>query len=120
MNFGTRVAVARCHTARSMRTPAFARLPIAHKRPRARTGGGNRRDLNHVAVARYQNENAGRRPALQSRKRNPAFKDYLPLGLPAVEVYHAARINVRFALNHTDLCLPMRWKTQEAAVGYLW
>jgi AraC family transcriptional regulator len=37
-----------------------------------------------------------------------AFKDYLPLGLPAVEVYHTARINVRFALNHTDLCLPMR------------
>ena len=40
-----------------------------------------------------------------------AFKDYLPLGLPAVEVYHAARINVRFALNHTDLCLPMRRKS---------
>ena len=39
-----------------------------------------------------------------------AFKDYLPLGLPAVEVYHTARINVRFALNHTDLCLPMRRK----------
>jgi AraC family transcriptional regulator len=37
-----------------------------------------------------------------------AFKDYLPVGLPAVEVYHTARINVRFALNHTDLCLPMR------------
>ena len=40
-----------------------------------------------------------------------AFKDYLPLGLPAVEVYHTARINVRFALNHTDLCLPMRRKS---------
>jgi AraC family transcriptional regulator len=40
-----------------------------------------------------------------------AFKDYLALGLPAVEVYHAARINVRFALNHTDLCLPMRRKS---------
>jgi len=40
-----------------------------------------------------------------------ALKDYLPLGLPAVEVYHAARINVRFALNHTDLCLPMRRKS---------
>ena len=37
-----------------------------------------------------------------------AFKDYLPVGLPAVEVYHTARINVRFALNHTDLCVPMR------------
>ena len=40
-----------------------------------------------------------------------AFKDYLSVGLPAVEVYHAARINVRFALNHTDLCLPMRRKS---------
>ena len=39
------------------------------------------------------------------------FKDYIPVGLPAVEVYHAARINVRFALNHTDLCLPMRRKS---------
>jgi len=39
------------------------------------------------------------------------FKDYLTVGLPAVEVYHAARINVRFALNHTDLCLPMRRKS---------
>lgn len=40
-----------------------------------------------------------------------AFKNYLPLGLPAVEVYHVARINVRFAMNHTDLCLPMRRKS---------
>jgi AraC family transcriptional regulator len=39
------------------------------------------------------------------------FRDYETLGLPAVEVYHAARVNVRFALNHTDLCLPMRRKT---------
>lgn len=38
------------------------------------------------------------------------FRDCVPLGLPAVEVYHAARINVRFALNHTDICLPMRRK----------
>ena len=40
-----------------------------------------------------------------------AFRDYVVLGLPAVEVYHAARINVRYALNHTDLCLPMRRKS---------
>ena len=44
-------------------------------------------------------------------RRLAVFKDYLPLGLPAVEVYHAARINVRFALNHTDICLPMRRKS---------
>lgn len=36
------------------------------------------------------------------------FKGYIPVGLPAVEVYHAARINVRLELNHTDICLPMR------------
>ena len=36
-----------------------------------------------------------------------AFKNYHALGLPAVEVYHAAKVNVRFALNHTDICLPM-------------
>jgi AraC family transcriptional regulator len=42
-----------------------------------------------------------------------AFKNYVPRGLPAVEVYHAARINVRFALNHTDLCLPMRRRAPE-------
>jgi AraC family transcriptional regulator len=41
-----------------------------------------------------------------------AFREYDLVGLPAVEVYHAARINVRFALNHTDLCLPMRKKAQ--------
>jgi DNA gyrase inhibitor GyrI len=40
-----------------------------------------------------------------------AFKDYDPVGLPAVEVYHAAKINVRFALHHTDICLPMRRKS---------
>jgi AraC family transcriptional regulator len=37
-----------------------------------------------------------------------AFKDYDIVALPALEVYHAARISVRFALNHTDICLPMR------------
>ena len=40
-----------------------------------------------------------------------AFRDYDLVGLPALEVYHAARINVRFALNHTDICLPMRRKS---------
>lgn len=38
------------------------------------------------------------------------FKEYHPVGLPALEVYHTARIDVRFALNHTDICLPMRRK----------
>jgi AraC family transcriptional regulator len=38
------------------------------------------------------------------------FKEYDTVGLPALEVYHAARINVRLALNHTDVCLPMRRK----------
>lgn len=40
-----------------------------------------------------------------------AFKDYEPVGLPALEIYHAAKINVRLALNHTDICLPMRRKS---------
>ena len=40
-----------------------------------------------------------------------AFKDYDPVGLPALEVYHAAKISVRLALNHTDICLPMRRKS---------
>ena len=39
-----------------------------------------------------------------------AFKDYDIVGLPALEIYHAARISVRYALNHTDICLPMRRK----------
>ena len=38
------------------------------------------------------------------------FKEYIPVGLPAVEVYHTAKISVHFALNHTDICLPMRRK----------
>jgi AraC family transcriptional regulator len=37
-----------------------------------------------------------------------AFREYDLVGLPALEIYHAARISVRFALNHTDICLPMR------------
>ena len=40
-----------------------------------------------------------------------AFKEYNTVGLPALEVYHAAKISVRFALNHTDICLPMRRKS---------
>lgn len=40
-----------------------------------------------------------------------AFTEYEPVWLPALEVYHAARISVRFALNHTDICLPMRPKS---------
>jgi len=40
-----------------------------------------------------------------------AFKEYDLVALPALEVYHAARISVRFALNHTDICLPLRRKT---------
>jgi AraC family transcriptional regulator len=39
-----------------------------------------------------------------------AFRDYDLVGLPALEIYHAARISVRFALNHTDICLPMHKK----------
>lgn len=54
MTFGTRFAVAKCHTALSMRILVAARLPIAHIRRRALTGGGNRRDLNHDVVAGYQ------------------------------------------------------------------
>lgn len=37
-----------------------------------------------------------------------SFKRYAVVGLPAVEVYHTARVSVRCSLNHTDLCLPMR------------
>ncbi len=29
------------------------------------------------------------------------------VGLPAVEIYHTTRVNVRHRLNHTDLCLPV-------------
>lgn len=40
-----------------------------------------------------------------------SFTDYDPVGLPALEVYHTAKVNVRLALNHTDICLPMRRKS---------
>jgi hypothetical protein len=29
------------------------------------------------------------------------------VGLPAVEIYHTTRVNVRYRLSHTDLCLPV-------------
>jgi AraC family transcriptional regulator len=32
---------------------------------------------------------------------------YQLIGLPAVEIYHTTRVNVRYRLNHTDLCLPV-------------
>jgi AraC family transcriptional regulator len=44
-----------------------------------------------------------------------AFKEYDRVALPALEVYHTARVSVRFALNHTDICLPMRRKTVSAS-----
>jgi AraC family transcriptional regulator len=28
-------------------------------------------------------------------------------GLPVVEIYHTAKVNVRYQLNHTDICLPV-------------
>ena len=31
-------------------------------------------------------------------------------GLPAIEIYHATRINAAYALNQTDVCLPLRVK----------
>ena len=45
------------------------------------------------------------------------FRGYVPAGLPALEFYHAARINVRFALNHTDICLPMHSDVRRARTG---
>ena len=32
---------------------------------------------------------------------------YQIVGLPAVEIYHTTRVNVRHRLNHTDVCLPV-------------
>ena len=32
---------------------------------------------------------------------------YQLVGLPAVEIYHTTRVNVRYRMNHTDLCLPV-------------
>jgi DNA gyrase inhibitor GyrI len=32
---------------------------------------------------------------------------YRPIGLPAIEVYHTARVNPHYHLNHTDIYLPV-------------
>lgn len=40
-----------------------------------------------------------------------AFTEYDVVALPVLEVYHTTRVSVRFALNHTDICLPMRRKS---------
>jgi predicted transcriptional regulator YdeE len=32
---------------------------------------------------------------------------YRVVGLPAIEVYHTARINVAYDMNHTDIYLPV-------------
>lgn len=36
-----------------------------------------------------------------------ALPGYELVGLPVVEIYHATRVNVRYRLNHTDLCVPV-------------
>lgn len=36
-----------------------------------------------------------------------ALPGYQLVGLPAVEIYHTTKVNVRYRLNHTDLCLPV-------------
>ena len=36
-----------------------------------------------------------------------ALRGYRLVGLPAVEIYHSARVNARYALEHTDICLPV-------------
>jgi AraC family transcriptional regulator len=36
-----------------------------------------------------------------------ALPGYQFVGLPAVEIYHTTRVNVRYHLTHTDLCLPV-------------
>ncbi len=40
--------------------------------------------------------------------RTLAFSRYRLIGLPVVEIYHTARVNVRHKLNHTDICLPLQ------------
>jgi len=29
------------------------------------------------------------------------------IGLPAVEIYHTAKVTLRYQINHTDICLPV-------------
>ncbi|HKO55090.1 MAG TPA: AraC family transcriptional regulator [Thermoanaerobaculia bacterium] len=36
-----------------------------------------------------------------------ALPGYQLVGLPVVEIYHTTRVNVRYRLNHTDLCVPV-------------
>lgn len=36
-----------------------------------------------------------------------ALAGYQFVGLPVVEIYHTARVNVLYHLNHTDICLPV-------------
>jgi hypothetical protein len=36
-----------------------------------------------------------------------ALTGYQFAGVPVVEIYHTARVNVRYQLNHTDICLPV-------------
>ncbi len=36
-----------------------------------------------------------------------ALRGYQLVGLPAVEIYHTARVTSHYELNHTDLCLPL-------------
>jgi AraC family transcriptional regulator len=36
-----------------------------------------------------------------------ALRGYQLVGLPAVEIYHTAKVTSQYELNHTDLCLPV-------------
>lgn len=36
-----------------------------------------------------------------------ALSGYRVIGLPAIEIYHTAKVNAAYQLNHTDICLPV-------------
>ena len=36
-----------------------------------------------------------------------ARKGFRAIGLPAIEIYHSAQVQVDVGLNHTDICLPV-------------
>ena len=36
-----------------------------------------------------------------------ALPNYQVIGLPAIEMYHTAKVSVRYQINHTDICLPV-------------
>ncbi len=36
-----------------------------------------------------------------------ALTGYRLIGFPTIEIYHSAKISTRYALNHTDICLPV-------------